>query len=210
MENIIQALNWRFAARVFDSAKKVSDADLHTILEAGRLAPSSFGIEPWHFFVIENPDLRAKLREVGYGQPKITDASHLIVIARRTDARENIVRELLARTAQAQHVEASSLDGLKNMVDGAVAGRDDVALDTWIRSQSYIPLGIMIQTASMLGIDNGPMEGFDPAGVDAILGLAEKHLTATTMLALGYRGADEGASRPKVRRAFDDVVTFIQ
>lgn len=210
MNNILTALNWRFATRVFDSTKKVSDEDLQTILEAGRLSPSSFGTEPWHFFVIENPELRAKLREVGYGQPKITDASHLVVIARRTDVRENISRELMERTAATKHIDISTLDGYKAMVDGAITMRDDAALDAWVRAQSYIPLGIMIETAAMLGIDNGPMEGFDPAAVDAILGLPEKHLAATTMLALGYRGADDGATQPKVRRGFDEVVTFVK
>ncbi len=181
-----------------------------TILESGRLAPSSFGIEPWKFFVIENPDIRAKIRAVGFDQPKITDASHLVVIARRTDAREHIADELIERTAAQQHVDASNLDGLKQMVSGAVAGRSDEELDAWIRSQVYIPLGIMVETAALLGVDAGPMEGFMPHKVDAVLGLTENHLTATTMLALGYRGQDSGAERPKVRRAFEEVVEFVR
>lgn len=209
MNPILSALQWRYAVRVFDVSRKVSDDDVKTILEAGRLAPSSFGIEPWQFIVVENSAMRTALRAVSYDQPKVTDASHLLVIARRTDARESIVKELIERTAVTQGVDASALEGLKNMVDGTIAAKSDDALDAWIRSQSYIPLGVMITAAAMLGVDSGPMEGFDPAQVDALLGLTEKNLTATTMLALGYRGNDEAANRPKVRRTYDDVVTHV-
>lgn len=210
-ETIINALSWRYAVQSFDTSKKVSESDLRTILESGRLSASSFGLEPWKFIVVENPALRTKLAAAGYGQAKITEASHLIVIARRTDARENIVAERIARTAKTQGVTESALDGFKQMLDGTILGRDDAALDTWNRSQTYIPLGSMMEAASLLKIDNAAMEGFDPKGVDEALGLTAKHLTATTMLALGYRSEkDEAAKRPKVRRNFDEVVEFVK
>lgn len=209
-QSITKALAWRFAVRTFDSTQTITKEDLTTILESGRLAPSSFGIEPWKFIVVENKEVRAKLRAAGYDQPKITDASVLIIIARRTDAREHIMDELVSRTAKTQGVSIESLAGFKQMLDGAVAGKNDVELDAWVRAQSYIPLGTMIAAASLLGIDTGPMEGFDPKKVGEILGLGAKHLKATTMLALGYRGDDAGAVRPKVRRDFESVVEFVK
>ena len=209
MEDILKALGWRYAVKVFDPAKKVANEDLKTILESGRLAPSSLGIEPWKFILVENKELREKLRAASYGQPKVTDASHLIVIARRTDARESMVSELMDRTMAIQHVDMTALEGYKASVSGTIAGKDDAALDAWIRSQAYIPLGMMIETAALLNVDACPMEGFDPSQVDAILGLSEKHLTATTMFAVGYRGVDAAASRPKVRRSFEDAVLVI-
>lgn len=208
-QEIIKAMNWRFATQSFDSGKKVSDEDLKTILEAARLAPSSFGIEAWKFLVIENPEVRAKISEVAWSQPKVTQASHLIVVTRRTDVRENITNELIERSSKVQGVAPEALNGLRDMVSGAIARRSDVELNVWIRNQAYIALGVMIETASLLGIDNGPMEGFDPAKVDEILGLKEKNLTSTTLLALGYRAEGDGL-RPKVRRAFDEVVEFIK
>ncbi len=208
-QEIIKAMNWRFATQVFDASKKVSDEDLKTILEAARLTPSSFGIEAWKFLVIENPELRGKIREAAWGQPKVTEASHLIVIARRTDVREHITDELLARTSKAQGVGLEALDGLKQMVNGNMAGRSDAEIDAWAKSQAYIALGVMIETASLLEVDNGPMEGFDPAKVDEILGLKAKNLTSTLLLALGYR--DEHAPvRPKSRRSMEEVVEFIK
>ncbi|MEI8361338.1 MAG: NAD(P)H-dependent oxidoreductase [bacterium] len=209
MKNEIKnALAWRYATQVFDKDKKVSDDDINTILESGRLAPSSYGIEAWKFLVIRNVALRTKLKEAGYGQLKITDASHLIVIARRTDVRENIVNERVARTAKIQHQTEESLSGLAEMINGRINAVSDEMLDAWVSAQTYIALGVMIETASLLEIDNGPMEGFVPAQVDEILGLKAKNLTATTMLALGYRAEDQAAMRPKVRREFSDVVEF--
>ncbi len=209
-ETIVKALGWRYAVQSFDPAKKIGESELRTILESGRLAPSSFGLEPWQFIVIENAAVREEIQAASYGQPKVSEASHLVVIARRTDARENIVRERIERTANIQGQDVASLDGFKQMLDGVIASRDDMALDVWNSRQAYIALGMMMETASLLGVDNAAMEGFDPAAVDEILGLREKNLTSTVMLALGYRGEDASADRPKVRRAFDDVVTFVK
>lgn len=208
--DILSALTWRYATQIFDPQKHVSEEDMRIILDTARLAPSAFGIEAWKFLVIENPEMRARLREVGFGQPKITDASHLVVITRRTDVRERIVPELIERTAKQQGVDPSKLDGLKQMVEGSLASKTDSEVDVWTRSQCYIPLGIMLETAALLGVDAGPMEGFVPAGVDEVLGLKEKHLTATAMIAFGYRGDDKAALRQKVRRPFEEVVEFVK
>jgi len=79
----------------------------------------------------------------------------------------------------------------------------------WIKAQTYIALGMMIETASLLNIDNCPMEGFDPTQIDTILGLKEKNLATATILAIGYRGDDVYASKPKVRRAYDEAIEII-
>src|SRR4051812_16590220 len=100
-EHILEALNWRYAVKTFDASKKVAEEDVQTILESGRLAPSSIGLEPWKFIVVKNDELRKKIRAVGYDQSKITDASHLVIVAHRTDGAA-LPGELIARTAQAQ------------------------------------------------------------------------------------------------------------
>lgn len=207
-EEILKALGWRYAVQTFDPAKSVSEEDLNAILESGRLAPSAFGVESWKFFVVTNKDVRAKLREASYGQSKVTDAPYLIVIASRTNA-HRMAPERIARTAATFGVDPSALDGFKQMIEGGVASRDAAANLAWMKAQAYIPLGMMIETAALLGVDAGPMEGFDPSRVNEILGLDAQNLTAATMLALGYRGDDAAAARPKVRRAFDEVVQFV-
>lgn len=209
-EEIIKALNTRYATKIFDPNKKVSKDDIHTILESARLSPSSIGLEMWKFIVINNPEIRTRIREAGYGQPKITDASHLVLLTYRTDIMENISRERLERTAKIQNQDIKELGGLKQMIDNAIEQKTkDGTLESWAKMQSYIPLGIMIETASLLGIDNCPMEGFSTDKVDEILNLKEKNLKSATMLALGYRGEDPESKRMKVRRTFDEVIEFI-
>lgn len=210
-EQILKALNWRYATKVFDKNKKVKEEDIHTILESARLSPSSSGIEMWKFFVVENEEIRKKLREASFDQPKVTDASHLVIITYRTDIEENMIKERLERTAKIQNQKVEELDGLKKMLlSGLNSKLEDGSLESWVKAQSYIPLGIMITTASLLGVDNGPMEGFQSERVDEILGLREKNLKSVTMLALGYRGNDPASLRPKVRRDFKEVIEFIK
>jgi nitroreductase len=210
MKSFTDALNWRYAVQVFDPEKKVREEDLMTILESGRLAPSMLGLEPWKFIVVTNPEVRAKLKEVGYGQPKITDASHLIVIAYRTDYAQ-VGKDRVNNVAAVQNQPVEALSGLTQMIEGSIAGQvQSGTVDTWLRSQSYIPLGMMLETAALLGVDAGPMGGFSPHAVDEILGLKAKNLHSTSMLALGYRGEDPAASRPKVRRPLTAVVEYIK
>ncbi len=209
-QELQSALQWRYAVKIFDASKTVSEPDLHEILEAGRLSPSSYGVESWKFIVVKNPELRNKLRAVSFDQPKVTDAAYLIVIAYRTDG-ENMGRELAERVAKASGKAVEELHDLQDMVDGDVAGKKQKGtLDAWLKAQSYIPLGIMIETAALMNIDAGPMEGFDSDKVDELLGLREQNLHATTMLALGHRGSDPAAERPKVRRSFEEVVRFVE
>lgn len=211
MQNTItKALNWRLAVNSFDTSKTVSAEDLNTILESGRLSPSSYGLEAWKFIVVENPELREKIKEAGYGQSKITEASHLIALTYRTDVRESISNERISRTAKITGVSEDNLAPFKKMIDGAIGGMNDTGLEAWTKAQTYIPLGIMMQTASMLGIDSGPMEGFDANKVNDILGLSGKNLKVATLLAIGFRGAEEAGDKPKVRRSFEEVVEFVK
>ncbi len=208
-EQITTALNWRYATKVFDKNKKINEEDLYTILESARLSPSSIGIEAWKFLVIKDENIRAQIFEASK-QPKVLDASHLIIITYRTDVAENITKERLERTAETQKQKIEELAGLKKMLEDGINQKiQNKDLESWVRAQAYIPLGIMIETSSLLGIDNGPMEGFDARKVDEILGLKEKNLKSVTMLALGYRGEDPASTRPKVRRDFKDVIEFI-
>ena|ERR1035437_3260990 len=207
-QEIISALQKRYAVRTFDGSKKVSNEDLNTILESGRLSPSSFGFEPWKFIVVTNPEIREKMSVAGYGQTKITDASHLIVIAYRTDA-DKLASELVERTAITRDKTKEELSAFQKMAEGAINNRQGDAKEAWLKAQTYIPLGIMIETASILGIDNCPMEGFDSEQINTILGLKEKNLSVTTILAIGYRGDDAYVNMPKVRRSYNEVVETI-
>jgi len=210
-ESILNALNWRYAAKTFDTSKSVSDEDIATILESARLAPSVLGIEPWKFILVKNPEVRAQLKGAAYGQTKVTDGTYLVVVAHRTDA-EALTTELMDRTMKTTGATIEQLAEYKAMVEGTIAGHtaNPQLMNGWLAAQTYIPLGMMIETAALLGVDAGPMEGFDPIAVNEILGLKEKNLAVTTMIAFGYRGEDSFATAPKVRRAYDEVIEVIQ
>jgi len=204
-EKIIEALKRRYAVKTFEKTKKVSDGDLKTILESGRLAPSSLGIEPWKFFVVENEELRLKLRAASHDQTKVTDASHIIVITYRTDGKQ-LVSETIERTAKIRNQKIEELEPIKTRYESMMESIPKL----WLKAQSYIPLGIMVETASLLGIDNCPMEGFDATQVDEILGLSKQNLSVATILAIGYRGDDSYAKLAKVRKSYDEVVEIIK
>lgn len=206
-EEILKALNWRYAVKIFDKDKKISEEDLNTILEAGILSPSSLGLEPWKFIIVKDPKTRAKLFEVSK-QPKVTDASYLIVLTYKTDIKE-IIKERLERTAKVQNQKIDDLTTYKDFLEGATKNKTEQELDSWLKAQSYIPLGIMTQTASLLDIDNCPMEGFQNEKVDEILNLKSQNLKSVTMLALGHRGIDPQAEKPKIRKDFTSAVEFI-
>lgn len=209
-KEILEGLKWRYAVQVFDKEKKVSQDDLHAILESGRLAPSSYGLEPWKFIVVENSETRLKLQEAGFDQSKISEASHLVVLARRTNTRLTLASDRITRTAKAYGQDAVSLSDFREMLDGSIERLTDEALDFDNRAQVYLALGVMLATSASLGVDCAPMGGFIPSKYDEILGLSEQNLSATLLLTLGYRGEDQSADRPKVRRDFESVVAFVK
>lgn len=207
MTDLIKALNWRYATKKFDTSKKVSEADLNELLEAARLAPSSYGLQPWTFVVITNPELRKKLREHAWNQPQITDASHLIVLATRTDVDEEYVKHYVEEIARQRNVPVESLKAAQDMMTGDVKSRSKDAVVDWSKHQTYIALGFLLFAAAQKRIDACPMEGFDPAKFNEVLGLKERHLTATVLCAIGYRaGDDKAAQNVKVRFPKPDVV----
>jgi nitroreductase len=200
-ETLISQLNWRYATKQFDPNRKISTADWATLEEALRLTPSSGGLQPWKFVVVTDPVVRAKLRPASYGQAQITDASHLVVFIAKNNLNEADVDAHLQNVAKTQGVPVESLAQLRGMlVGGIVQAMDEAARNAWARNQAYIALGNLLTSAALLGIDACPMEGFDRAQYDEILGLKAKGFAAAVIATLGYRlPADKYASAPKVR-----------
>jgi|SRR3989344_524318 len=209
MSEILKALNWRYATKSFDQTKKVSENDLNEILEAIRLAPSSFGLQPWKFIVVENPELRKKIREVAFNQPKVTEASHLIVLCSKTDVSEEYIKEYVRDIAKTRNISIDSLKGFEDMMINFRKSHNNESIKDWAKKQTYIALGILLQTAALKGIDAGPMEGFSPEGVDEILSLHKEGFTTAVLCALGYRSnEDKSASYAKVRHSKEKVTNI--
>jgi nitroreductase len=200
-EQLITQLRWRYATKQFDPKRRISDRDWAALEEALLLSPSSCGLQPWTFIVVKDPAMRAKLRLASWGQSQIVDASHLVVFASKTNLGEKDLDALLKRIAEVRGVAIETLAGYRGMMVGTVMqGMDASARSAWARNQVFIALGILLASAAVLGIDACPMEGFDRAQYDAILGLPQKGLASAVVATLGYRSpADKYATVPKVR-----------
>ena len=205
---IIKALKWRYATKKFDPAKKVSDADLNEILESGRLAPTSFGLQPLKFIVVSDAKLREELKASAWNQAQITDSSQLIVLAARTDIDDKFVKKFIEKIAEVRKISAASLKGYEDMMVGSMSQKaKDNTLNDWSARQVYIALGVMLETAALKRIDSCPMEGFDKAKFDEILGLKKENLASVVLMAVGYRAADDSyAQNAKVRFDQKDLV----
>lgn len=202
---LIPALKWRYATKQFDPTKKVPETEFNELTEALRLSASSFGLQPWKFFVIKNPAIRAKIREHAWGQSQVTDASHLIVLAARKGIDDEYIRHFIKATAETRKTTIEALKGYEDMMLNAVRNMPPEAVTAWNQRQVYIALGTLLLAAAEKGIDACPMEGFDPKKVDEVLGL--KDFTVTAICPVGYRAAsDSYATAAKVRFPASEVI----
>lgn len=204
---LIDALNWRYATKRMNG-EKVPAEKLEAILEATRLSASSMGLQPYTLVVVENEELKKQIQPAAYNQPQIVEASHLLVFAAWEDVTEEHVTDYLANIAQTRGVTLESLEGFKASLMGIVNGRTAEQKHEWAARQAYIAFGTAITAAAVEQVDATPMEGFNPAAVDAILGLREKGLRSVTILALGYRDAEKDylVDARKVRRSKDELI----
>ena len=201
-----EQLRWRYATKKFDPARKISPTDWHVLEQSLVLSPSSFGLQPWKFFVVTDPTIKTKLPAASWGQTQPSDCSHMVVLALRKNTSEEDVDRLAARTAEVRGVPSHTLDGFRKMLKGFVA-KPPIDINEWAARQVYIAIGQFMACAAMMGIDTCPMEGIDPAQYDEILGIAAHGCTTCVGCAAGYRHADDKyAKLAKVRFATEDVI----
>jgi len=203
---ILSALNWRYATKLFNTEKIVSEEDLNTLLEAARLAPTSQGLQPWKAFVITNKEIREKLKIAAYNQPQLTSASHIIVFASRKTLDEKYIESYLNIVRRIRNQKEEDVAGYKKMLMGSIAGKTQQEMQAWNGRQTYIALGFLLETAAIMNIDACPMEGFDTAKFDSILELEKTDYASVVMVAIGYRAEEDKYARAaKVRRSTEDL-----
>jgi nitroreductase len=205
---LIASLQWRYATKVFDSAKTIDPAIWQALEQTLVLTPSSYGLQPWKFLVITDREMRAKLREHSWGQAQVTDCSHYVIFASLRKINEADIDRFLKRASEVRSAPIDSLAGYRNMMIGdVVRGPRSHAANEWAARQAYIALGNFMTAAALLQVDTCPMEGFSPPEYDRILGLEARGLTAAVCCAAGYRSAsDKYAALPKVRFDVESVV----
>lgn len=207
---IIESLEWRYAVKQYDTNKRINDADLHVLKESIRLTPTSYGLQPFHAIFVENREMREKLKAAAYGQSPVTDASHLVVfvVNKQIDARH--VDAYMENVAKTRKLQMEQTKGFGDYIKGAIAPMTEAQFVPWNTKQTYIALGFLMHTAAELRIDATPMEGFDVAAFDEILGLSEKGLTTTVICPLGYRSeSDKNQFQAKVRKSQDDLFRYL-
>jgi len=204
---LIDALNWRYATKKM-SGQKVPTEKLNTILEATRLAPSSFGLTPYRIILVEDEATKKLMSPLCYNQSQIVDSSAILVFAIKTEINESTVDAFVAEIAEQRGVPVEALKDYEGYMKGAITPRSPEDLQTWAAKQTYIALGFALVAAATEEVDATPMEGFNPDGLDEVLGLKALGLHASVILPLGYRDAanDYLSNAKKVRTTLDKLV----
>ncbi|WP_457607298.1 NAD(P)H-dependent oxidoreductase [Nitratifractor sp.] len=195
------SLYFRHACKRFDTERKIPEEDMRFILEAGRLAPSSFGMEPWRFLVIRDAELKAQLRPHCWDQPQITECSDLVVIlARIADPADPDYYTAMFRRRGLDEEKTRAYIQRYEAYIGALH-----SIQGWVSRQCYIAADHMMIYAAEIGVDSCPIEGFEPRKVDKVLGIDRKVERSVLLLPLGYRVQEPPK---KMRRPFEEVVEF--
>lgn len=210
-DQLLAAQAWRYATKQFDASKTIPAPVWQALEESLVLSPSSYGLQPWQFFVVTDSDLRAKLRPHSWNQTQITDASHLVVFAIPDKVDVPYMEKYLARIAEIRGVTLESLGFYRNMMMAdIIAGPRQAWVDEWAARQVYIALGNFMTSAALVGIDTCPLEGIDPREYDALLDLPAKGFNTIVACAAGYRSADDKyATLPKVRFEKSELIRHL-
>lgn len=196
-ETILEALKWRYATKAFDPSKKLADAEVTTLLESLRLTASSFGLQPWKFYVVTTQSVKDQLMPVSWNQTQIRDCSHLVVLTARKKIDPAYLESYVDDIVATRGTPREKLKGMHDMILGFAEGHPQPL--EWSKNQTYIALGTLLETAALLGVDACPMEGLDKAAYDKILNVDADYATAVAC-PLGYRAADDRyAALAKVR-----------
>ncbi len=210
IDQLNQLLSFRYACKAFDAQKTLAPETKDALLKSLPLTPSSFGMQLWKFFIIEDAEVRQKLKEVSWGQSQVTDSDFHIVFAVETTFDEARIDKWVDHMATVQGTPEEAANGLRGAIKGFTADWSDAKKQEWAKLQSYIALGQFMTSAALLEVDTCPMEGIDHAAYDEILGLKEKGYTTAVACSVGYRSAeDKYASAPKARFAYDEMVEVI-
>lgn len=207
---LLSSLHWRYAAKAYNPAKKVTDSDLKELLEVLRLSPSSFGLQPWKFIVVADTACRQAVRAAAWDQSPVTDASHLIALCARTDIDEAMIEDHLSFMVRERQLQTEQVERYRSMMNGFLQALTPAGRTDWARRQVYIALGFLLEACALKRIDSTPMEGFSRERVDAILHLPKRHLTVAVLCTIGYRAeGDWNEQLPKARRQTDAVIEVL-
>lgn len=201
------ALHWRYAPKRMTGAK-VSDDKIDAILKAAQYAPTSMGLQPFKFILIEDKSLRETIKPIAYNQAQIAEASHLLIFCAYTKLQQHHIDEYIQNIMETRSVSKESLDPFATSMRRFADNQTEEQIKNWATNQTYIALGFALAEAALIGVDVTPMEGFSIEKLDELFELPQKNLTSIALLAIGFRdvGNDFLANEKKVRKNIDDLV----
>lgn len=205
---LLQNLQWRYATKKYDATKKVSQEDVDKIVEAARMAPTSSGLQQFRVIVVSNQELKDKMVPIANGQQIVADASHVLIFAAWDKYTAERIDTMFDRTTEERGLPQGRFSSYTDMLKNVYLNQTPEQNFAHTSRQSYIGLGIAMAQAAELKIDSTPMEGFNNAQLDELLGLEAKGLKSVTMLPIGYRDAEGDwlASMNKVRNPKEEFV----
>ncbi len=208
---LLDKLNWRYAAKAMNG-KKVEQEKIDNIIEAISLAPTSSGLQPFEVIVVKNQAIKEEIRPVAWNQSVITDCSHLLVFAAWDTYTAERINKMFDLTNTVRGFENEGWENYRQMLLASYPQRDAEENFMHASKQAYIAFALAVAAAAFEGVDATPLEGFDPAAVDKILGLREKGLRSCVMLPIGYRDAENDwlVNLTKVRKSKEDLITVIE
>lgn len=208
--SVLKQLHWRYAVKQFDPTRTIP-ADTWGVLEdAMVLSPSSYGLQPWKFFVVEDRAIREKLLPVSWNQRQVVDASHLVVFTVKANVGPADAERLIRRSSAVRGIPLEKLDGYKKMMVGSLTRATPEHVREWMTRQVFIALGVFLTAAAMVGVDACPMEGFQHEQYDEILGLPAKGYHSVVVATAGYRAETDVAGKlPKVRYEKAEMIEVI-
>ena len=210
MPNFIENQKWRYATKKFDASKKVSASDLETLKEAIQLSTSSYGLQLYKVFIIENPEVRAQLQPASWGQSQIIEASHLFVFANIVDVQDQHIDAYVQNFANTRALTVEDLKGYSDFMKSKIVPLPVEQKAVWTSKQTYLALGNLINASAELKIDVTPMEGFDAEKYNDILGLTQLGLNASLVAPAGYRHEDDSTQHSqKVRKPIEELFEII-
>ncbi|QBE64731.1 NAD(P)H-dependent oxidoreductase [Pseudoduganella lutea] len=208
---LLEKLQWRYATKKMDPSRPVPADKVERIIEAARLAPTSSGLQPYEILLVTNPAIRKRIAEVAWNQQQVVDGSHLLVFAAWDDYTPERINQMFDYTNDVRGFRNEGWEAYRQQLLATYPQRGADVNFSHTARQAFLGLGAALIAAAFEEVDSVPMEGFDPAAVDDILGLHARGLKSVAMLPLGYR-AEEGdwlVNLPKVRRPREQFVTEV-
>jgi nitroreductase/dihydropteridine reductase len=207
MNNILDALEWRYAVKKFDDKSSLTEQQILEVKKVFNLSASSYGLQPYKMIVVQNPELKEKLVPASFGQQQISQSAAILVFAVRTDFGMDYIDQFFKDMSTKRQIPLENLEGYKNFMKGSFANKSEDEISSWATKQVYLTMGHMLASLAALQIDACPMEGLDPQAYDKILDLDAKQLKTIIAMPIGVRAPDDAsATALKVRKDLSDII----